>query len=177
MHAKILAVVGFAAVANAAGLIPSPNGDPTYNYCKAATPAGTYQPLAAAQLRLVQLVTRHGDRTPTALVPNDSSTWNCSAGINTDITHMQNTWDIAQNAVTSKDRGVKGWGAFTWNGSCMPGQLTPEGAQMHVELGQDLRGIYVDELGFLPASLQNGSEVYLRSTGVWRVQQSARAML
>lgn len=59
-----------------------------------------------------------------------------------------------------------------WKGDCMSGQLTQRGAEQHYNIGKRMREIYVEKLGFLPAKL-NVSEIYVRSTDVWRTKVSA----
>lgn len=59
-----------------------------------------------------------------------------------------------------------------WKGDCMSGQLTQRGAEQHYNIGKRMREIYVEKLGFLPRKL-NVSQVYARSTDVWRTKVSA----
>lgn len=59
-----------------------------------------------------------------------------------------------------------------WKGDCMSGQLTQRGAEQHYNIGKRMREIYVEKLGFLPEKL-NVSDIYVRSTDVWRTKVSA----
>ena len=59
-----------------------------------------------------------------------------------------------------------------WKGNCMSGQLTKRGAEQHYRIGKRMREIYVEKLGFLGRVL-NVSEIYVRSTDVWRTKVSA----
>jgi len=58
----------------------------------------------------------------------------------------------------------------------MLGQLTTLGWKQHVDLGQQLRNLYVNKYKFLEPSL-NTSSVWVRSTDVPRTVQSAQALL
>ncbi|KAJ1652559.1 hypothetical protein GGF38_005329, partial [Coemansia sp. RSA 25] len=52
--------------------------DASYSYCGAGLPADqAYSAVPDAKLELVQVVVRHGDRTPVHLIPNDNTTWTC----------------------------------------------------------------------------------------------------
>ncbi|KAF4591578.1 acid phosphatase [Ophiocordyceps camponoti-floridani] len=55
---------------------------------------------------------------------------------------------------------------------CDMGMLTDVGRLSTLRLGQRLRNLYVNQLGFLPASLDDDSLVYLRSTPVPRALES-----
>eukprot|EP00898_Chlorokybus_atmophyticus_P007996 jgi/Chlat1/8198/Chrsp76S00613 len=63
-----------------------------------------------------------------------------------------------------------------WAGSCAVGQLTPRGFEQLSDLGQRLREIYVNKLGFLRDE-DLADSIYVRSTDVWRTQQSAEGLL
>lgn len=58
------------------------------------------------------------------------------------------------------------------NEPSQPGELTDRGRQTTYELGQRLRHLYVDQLGFLPAVKSNAEDMYLRTTPLPRALES-----
>ncbi|KAK2751063.1 hypothetical protein FQN57_000138 [Myotisia sp. PD_48] len=57
-------------------------------------------------------------------------------------------------------------------GICLPGELTDKGRQTTFALGQRLRHLYVDRLGFMPHILSNTENMYLRATPIPRALES-----
>ncbi|PHH71924.1 hypothetical protein CDD82_6270 [Ophiocordyceps australis] len=137
------------------------------------------------QLHLVQVLLRHGERTPVgARFANTglAAFWPyCSA-----VRHLR-------SAVL--DPNAKSWGTLDWrrrletfgpndcpvatsgpNGEldaiCDMGMLTDRGRETTFQLGQRLRALYVDRLGFLPKTLDNGDSLYLRATPIPRALES-----
>ena len=125
-----------------------------YNYCQAQFPHHhDYHPIPGGRLVQLQVLVRHGDRTPIDHLPEDV-TWNCS------LTH--------HNLLFSEH--------------CVTGQLTSKGHLQHISLGQHLRQIYIDKLHFLPenvtlSAMQNDQILHARATDYPRTRQSARALL
>ncbi|KHO00812.1 Histidine phosphatase superfamily, clade-2 [Metarhizium album ARSEF 1941] len=60
---------------------------------------------------------------------------------------------------------------------CDMGMLTDRGRETTFQLGQRLRKLYVDQLGFLPAGVENTDFVYLRATPVPRALESLQQTL
>lgn len=58
----------------------------------------------------------------------------------------------------------------------MSGQLTERGRSQHLALGAALRKRYVQDLGFLPSTLDSEA-VWVRSTNVPRTIQSAQSLI
>lgn len=58
------------------------------------------------------------------------------------------------------------------DGICDFGMLTDRGRETTYALGTRLRKLYVDHLGFLPASINNADFLYLRSTPIPRALES-----
>lgn len=58
------------------------------------------------------------------------------------------------------------------DGQSQPGELTDKGRQTTFALGQRLRHLYVDQLGFLPAIRANTDDLYLRTTPIPRALES-----
>lgn len=121
-------------------------------------------------------MTRHGDRVPTKSYPYEAVSWNdCSVP---DISYLSgNPGNVFEQAVVTPPNAA--FAKTTWDGNCIPGQLTEKGMLMHKELGASLREIYINQLEFLPAELTDQSKphLYVRSTNVWRTLQSAKSML
>ncbi|KAJ3009697.1 hypothetical protein HKX48_007791 [Thoreauomyces humboldtii] len=163
--------------------IHAPDGsDPGYDLCEARIPnANAYESLPNGVLRVVQVITRHGDRTPTEHLPNDDGVWDCSGTEErVHIIHRSKpTWEFRQVIETGAERGAKGWtGSGMPSTNCLLGQLTAKGISQLSLLGTALRELYVDMLGFLPDSLGQGdTPVYARATDSWRTKQSAMALL
>ncbi|PHH62548.1 hypothetical protein CDD81_6934 [Ophiocordyceps australis] len=145
--------------------------------------AGLYPP--HLQLRLVQVLLRHGERTPVgARFANTglAAFWPyCSA-----VRHMR--------SVVS-DPNAKSWGTLDWrrrletfgaqdcpvaasgpagelDAICDMGMLTDRGRETTFQLGQRLRALYVDRLAFLPKTLDQGNLLYLRATPIPRALES-----
>lgn len=52
------------------------------------------------------------------------------------------------------------------------GELTDKGRQTTFELGQRLRHLYVDQLGFMPQIKSNAEDMYLRASPIPRALES-----
>lgn len=164
-----------------------------YDYCHAGFfTASTYPsptPIAGSSwsLKGVQLLTRHGDRTPVNILPYYDVAYPFC-----DVTESLGLFG-ANGA--RKDDGSNGrhmerlplmmnvsnanpFGGNFWQGNCMNGQLTRVGVEQLTEIGQSLRDIYVTALEFLPPTYSRGNtSFYLRTTDVWRTRQSAESLL
>ncbi|ORX78455.1 phosphoglycerate mutase-like protein [Anaeromyces robustus] len=158
---------------------------PTYDssklkYCQAGKPSvNNYKEIEGYTLQSVQIVTRHGDRTPLTLVnDNEENVWQCKApkeyvSINEPygaLTYLKFI-DTAANPDYSNPFIRKSF----WKGTCFPGQLTQRGSEQHVELGKALKEIYVDKLKFIDE--KSLSDLYVRSTNVLRTQLSVQSLL
>eukprot|EP01098_Paradermamoeba_levis_P009343 TRINITY_DN3888_c0_g1_i1.p1 TRINITY_DN3888_c0_g1~~TRINITY_DN3888_c0_g1_i1.p1 ORF type:complete len:467 (-),score=108.90 TRINITY_DN3888_c0_g1_i1:127-1473(-) len=143
------------------------------NYCQADLP--NYFPAPQNfQLALVQVVTRHGDRAPISVLPDEGVTWTCGS---TDINSLSSDYAPSGNQYRRKIYiSNNQFSQSIWKGNCVPGQLTDLGVQQHVQMGKQLRQIYGTQFEFI-SPYYNVSEVYVRSSDVWRTQQSAEANL
>ncbi|KAJ2163125.1 hypothetical protein GGF46_000054 [Coemansia sp. RSA 552] len=159
--------------------------DSEYNYCDPGYPsASSYTAVPDATLELVQAVVRHGDRTPIRLIADDSDTsWACSDVEENIYLHARDeparntTGTVRQVIEIPKWNQEYGFSNQAWQGTCEAGQLTDHGKRQHNMLGTQLRSIYVDKLGYLPAKLNGTDEVYVRTTFVWRTKNSAESLL
>jgi len=124
------------------------------------------------KLEFLQILTRHGDRTPTWTLPIEV-VWNCTL----------NSLSIPSNDFTNQvpDTPRLYRKSYLPNrnvlpGDCMFGQLTSLGAEQHLQLGNQFRSLYVDEYQFLPEFF-DPNVIYVRSTDVPRTIQSVQANL
>ncbi|KAI9599256.1 histidine phosphatase superfamily [Syncephalis fuscata] len=156
-----------------------------YNYCQADYPANhTYQPLADARLVHVQMLIRHGDRSPVmTILPNEMADWRCedvhevNQIIGTDGNHPT-TGAVSQRVVIPAKKPYRN--AIWSSGTCIIGQLTSKGVRQHVALGEIINSIYVNRLSYLPRHLDSttlAQRLYIRSSDVWRTKQSAASLL
>lgn len=191
-----LLLVAFAAVSLAApsdATASSPPTDPEtakfwfpgspYTYCDAVFPsADSYEPLPNAELKMVQVVVRHGDRSPVHLIPHDKTRWTCDKIVENMSLHAagqlktNSTGSFTQVIEIPEWNKKYGFSNQVWQGSCEVGQLTYKGKNQHHNLGSHLRNIYVDKLGFLDPVASHNS-LYARSTYVQRTKDSAESLI
>ncbi|KAL1963894.1 hypothetical protein VTN77DRAFT_7700 [Rasamsonia byssochlamydoides] len=138
------------------------------------------------KLQLVQVFLRHGERTPvsprfqnaglpaywpycsiarrmTAMVASkeDLSTWD----------NFQ--WRRTMEAFGHNDEAVIAAGpGGEAEGICQLGELTDKGRETTFALGQRLRHLYVDQLGFMPKIKSDAEDIYLRATPIPRALES-----
>lgn len=141
------------------------------------------------ELRQVHIFFRHGERTPIkAFLQN---------------TGLSPHWPYCHAAKRMRSVGYNpsregNWDAYTWqrkletfgeiddrptlvrsssgavDGLCQPGELTQQGRETTFALGTQLRHLYVSQLGFMPETIANTSNLYLRSTWVERALESVQ---
>ncbi|KAJ2391979.1 hypothetical protein GGI05_002800 [Coemansia sp. RSA 2603] len=158
--------------------------DSTFNYCNASFPtASTYSSVSGATLEFVQVIVRHGDRTPVVVAPGQNVSWNCD-GYNENIYLKDPTSEaLSSSALVSQKVEIPAWNGkygFSnqlWQGTCNVGELTDTGKKQHQNLGSQLRSIYVNKLGFLPDWLDNPNKLYVRTTHYHRTKNSAEQLL
>lgn len=142
---------------------------------------------ADLELTKVQVLLRHGERTPVGSRFQNTGLpeyWPYCDSINKLRSVIRNA-DGELDSLTWRRRietfgkeggpllttGPKG---ETWS-VCQPGELTNKGRETTLALGERIRRLYVDQLGFLPAVLDAKTleKVYLRSTPIPRARESA----
>lgn len=139
------------------------------------------------QLHFVQIVARHGERTPVrARFQNTIPTFwaECKAAerFRNEVLTASGQWESfgykrGLETFGKGDKAVQAaGGARETEGLCIFGELTDLGRKTCLNLGQRIRHLYVDQLGFLPATL-TPEQLYLRSTPVVRTMESLQEMV
>jgi acid phosphatase len=140
------------------------------------------------ELQQVQILLRHGERTPvnarfknTGLAPYwpycKVATAMRSAVILADGELDELQWKrriqtLGKNDTPILNAGSKG----DVDAICQPGELTDRGRETTLALGQRIRKLYVDQLAFLPSSLDaaSASNIALRATPIPRALESVQ---
>ncbi|POR37146.1 Putative acid phosphatase SPBC4.06 [Tolypocladium paradoxum] len=148
------------------------------------------------RLQLVQILLRHGERTPinprftnaglppfwpycSAVRQLRSAVLDPSAGSgSSDASFSTLEWRRRLEAFGPNDAPVVAAGPKgELDGICEMGMLTDRGRETTLQLGQRLRRLYVDQLGFLPAGIKDTDFMYLRATPVPRALESMQQAL
>ncbi|XP_062390687.1 lysophosphatidic acid phosphatase type 6 [Sardina pilchardus] len=129
------------------------------------------------ELKLVQVLFRHGARTPLKSIPDVL-----------EVQWIPNLLEVPPHTqinyvVTDLEGGPRppapvedSYRANTLSGGTYPGQLTTIGMQQLYELGKRLRMRYIQEVPFLTPSF-SPAEVYVRSTNIVRTIESAKCLV
>ncbi|KAL4809299.1 histidine phosphatase superfamily [Aspergillus unguis] len=138
------------------------------------------------KLQLVQVFLRHGERTPV------SSRFE-SAGLSAYWPYCNVARSMVQMAAGNEN--LSSWNDFRWRrkmetfgdkdetivtvgaggdieGICQHGELTDKGRETTYQLGQRLRNLYVNQLGFMPKIKSDTEDMYLRATTIPRALES-----
>ncbi|KAK9449143.1 histidine phosphatase superfamily [Limtongia smithiae] len=134
-------------------------------------------------LRQVQLLFRHGERTPVHRSLQqwdkwgfpvfwplcDSARFSMAGVVNPRVGHVTSfPYEREIETETSASPFSKLFTNAGASGLCLEGQLTDKGRLSGFKLGEHLRALYIDKLAFLPREFTDQSDVYLRSTYVLR---------
>jgi acid phosphatase len=133
----------------------------SFNASWCEPPATEYAPLSGFDLVMVQIVTRHGARTPLHVARGAAHAWRCNL---TELRGFAGGGRAAHVHVA--------FGASVFLGDCHFGQLTARGAAALRRLGARARAVYVGRLKFLPTRFRAGA-VRVRSTLTHRTLHSA----
>ncbi|TNJ27771.1 Acid phosphatase [Giardia muris] len=127
-------------------------------------------------LERVQIVFRHGARTPFHDFPAETETWDCDVLEAIGYQYAVGP-SVGQEATEPSVRILADYHHRTLRGdSCYPAELTQIGFMEHKKLGQDLREHYIARLGLLPQEYDE-ELVYVRSTDFQRTKYSALGFL
>jgi len=118
----------------------------------------------------VQLIFRHGARTPYGDIPNNYAVWNCTL----DMLEIPYNGEVSQVTLPRIFRKNYILGEEGILGNCAQGELTINGYYEHVNLGAQLRKTYIDKFHLLDEEF-NPEQIYIRSTDIERTFQSAEA--
>ncbi|KAB8238414.1 hypothetical protein ETB97_009340 [Aspergillus alliaceus] len=138
------------------------------------------------KLQLVQVFLRHGERTPVS-----------SRFQNAGLAEYWPYCNVARRMIqmAASDKDLSQWKGFEWRkkteafgdrdeavvavgatgdieGIWQHGELTDRGRQTTFALGQRLRHLYVDQLGFMPKVKSDTEDMYLRATPIPRALES-----
>ncbi|KAL7714403.1 Prostatic acid phosphatase [Entamoeba marina] len=144
-------------------------------YCN--VPSMEFKPVDGYNPLLLQIAFRHGDRSPWLSYPGDPSNYYCDDAQQLRFISTQGIEVFEYSKVsTSINKKKNVFSVNSYGGTCNYGQLTRKGLNQLAELGDLVRKNYVGENNFLPEFF-NKEDVYVRSTHVWRVLQSAESFL
>lgn len=140
------------------------------------------------KLQLVQILLRHGERSPVSARFQSAGVpayWPyCNAARHMTSVQMTKTdwssWDQLQwrrrlESFGKDDSPVIATGPQGEVDSvCNLGELTDKGRETTLALGQRLRHLYVDQLGFMPKLIADADMMYLRATPMPRALESVQ---
>ena len=132
--------------------------------------------LPDAELATVQVLFRHGDRTPISALKNDDGHWkNCGA----ELVSVSQQRIHRRGLTISRQYEIPGKSQNLWEGNCNVGQLTLKGVQQARRLGRALRNIYLrnKDIAWTSGRQLLPKDIQVRSTDFLRTMQTAQFVL
>lgn len=134
-------------------------------------------PASPYELQLVQVLFRHGARTPLKSIPDVmEAQWVPTLLEPPPHTHINYEVKSLTGGPRPSAPMEENYRKNVLTGGSFPGQLTTLGMQQLYELGKRLRQRYVEEHAFLSPEF-SPAEVYVRSTNIWRTIESAKCLI
>ncbi|XP_037542425.1 lysophosphatidic acid phosphatase type 6 [Nematolebias whitei] len=141
------------------------------------TPSSDTNSGSTYELKLVQVLFRHGARTPLKSIPDVmEAQWVPTLLEPPPHTHINYTVTDLQGGPRPPAPVEDNYRKNILSGGTFPGQLTTLGMQQLYELGQRLRRKYVEDRAFL-SPIYSPDEVYVRSTNIVRTIESAKCLV
>lgn len=123
----------------------------------------------------VQVVARHGDRTPTIEVGDDQAIWNDCVTAR-EMLPAENATVAFNEAVVRSSKGIGK--SFMSNSSCFLGQLTRRGMEQHLHFGEAIRDVYANlSLPGVRKAEVDPRVIKMRSTEIVRSRISSEALV
>ncbi|KAJ3426301.1 lysophosphatidic acid phosphatase type [Anaeramoeba flamelloides] len=123
------------------------------------------------ELRFVQVIHRHGDRTPLHRLTKEA-VWKCQAKIYYAPSQSGDNPRSLSRVYRKEYLGNREY----FYGNCGKGQLTTIGSEQLRSVGELLRTKYVDQLQFLPDHFDNDL-ILIKSTDIDRTKQSVQSLM
>ncbi|KAJ0005615.1 hypothetical protein NQD34_015509 [Periophthalmus magnuspinnatus] len=135
------------------------------------------EPTSPYELQLVQVLFRHGARTPLKSIPNVlEAQWVPTLLEPPPHTHINFVVTDLNGGPRPSAPMEENYRKNLLTGGSFAGQLTTLGMQQLYELGKRLRQRYIEDSPFLSPAF-SPSEVYVRSTNIWRTIESAKCLV
>ncbi|CDQ84320.1 unnamed protein product [Oncorhynchus mykiss] len=135
------------------------------------------EPPSPYELKLVQVLFRHGARTPLKSIPDVmEAQWVPNLLEPPAHTHINYVVTDLEGGPRPSSPVEDSYRANILSGGTYPGQLTTVGMQQLYELGERLRKRYIKDTAFLNPTF-SPTEVYVRSTNIVRTIESAKCLV
>ncbi|XP_043987213.1 lysophosphatidic acid phosphatase type 6 [Gambusia affinis] len=134
-------------------------------------------PASLYELQLIQVLFRHGARTPLKSIPDVmEARWTPSILEAPPYTHINYVVTDLKGGPQPQSPLEDNYRKNILSGGSFAGQLTTVGMQQLYELGETLRKKYIEETPFLSPTFTS-TEVYVRSTNIVRTIESAKCLI